>query len=237
MPLSSSVGVVYGPGMRQHHYNFAHRILPLDATREPGLWGIISSDRAASYLQTRWSDAAPSSDVQPSKGLIWIEPVRVNGVEIRTIRMPPPENPAEAYYGAIARSPDGVVRYFVAEKGNEGAFLAEWRTNMRIRGGDLEEKASFDKLAVFRDQPSNSAPWEVSSSSIPGMPYLGSFLLAVAEEMSNAEANAMCKPAAAPVRGPAAPIVTTSDTGNANLIVWIVIGVAIIIIVLVGLTR
>jgi hypothetical protein len=219
--------------MRQHHYNFAHRILPLDVTSEPGLWGIISSDRAASYLNVRWADAAPAGDTQPSKGLIWIEPVRVNGVEIRTIRMPPPENPAEAYYGAIARSSDGAVRYFVAEKGANRVFLAEWRKNMRLSCGDLDEKTPFDQLAVFRDQPSSSAPWEVSSSSIPGMPYLGAFLLAVSEEMANAEANANCKPGSAPARPQVSA--TTSSAPKSNVVIWIVIGIAILLLALLAM--
>src|SRR5687768_3376981 len=100
--------------MRQHFYNFAHKVLPFDVTNHANLWGIISGGKAASYLDMRWSDAAPSDGaVLPSKGLMWIEPVHASGIEIRVVRMPPPENVSEAYYGAIARSADGAIRYFV----------------------------------------------------------------------------------------------------------------------------
>lgn len=183
--------------MRQHYYNFAHKVLPSDVTTQANLWGIISSDKAHPYLEMRWSDAAPTGDAQPSKGLMWIEPVHVDGIEIRTVRMPPPENVSEAYYGAIAKSEDGAIRYFVCEKGSQSVYWAEWRKDMRVRGGDLEENAPRELSKVFMTTPSQEAPWEISSRSIPGLPYLASFLQAVLVEMGNAEANAMAKRALA----------------------------------------
>lgn len=195
--------------MRQHFYNFAHKVLPSDATTQANLWGIISSDRAHSYLQMRWSDAAPTGDAQPSKGLMWIEPVRAFGCEVRVVRMPPPENVSEAYYGAIAKSEDGAIRYFVCEKGSSSVYWAEWRKDMRIRGEALEETAPREVDAVWTEFPSQSAPWEISSSSIPGLPYLSSFLMAVCKEMVNKEANAMAKKSLA-----AGPGVSTSLPGR-----------------------
>jgi hypothetical protein len=46
---------------------------------------------------------------------------------------------------------------------------------------------------LFTDGGSNAAPWEISNSSIPGLPYLTSFLKAVCVEMANKDANAMAK--------------------------------------------
>jgi hypothetical protein len=199
--------------MRQHLYNFAHRVLPHDVHEEPSLWGIISSDRAASYLQMRWAQAAEGTDPQPAKGLIWIEPVVVAGITIRVIRMPPPESAAEAYYAAIARAPDGTLRYFVAERGSSGnAFMAEWRPSARVRCGDLVERAPDTVVAGLGLGPSQAAPWEVSSSAIAGMPYLASFIAAVVEEMRSDGANAQVKAGAggfafAPGRSPAKPAI------------------------------
>lgn len=223
--------------MRQHFYNFAHKVLPSDATGHPALWDIIASDRAHSYLQMRWSDAAPAGAAQPAKGLMWIEPVRVHGVEIRTVRMPPPEDVSEAYYGAIARSEDGAIRYFVCEKGASSVYWAEWRKDMRVRGEPLAETAPSDVSAVFTAAPSQAAPWEISSSSIPGMPYLASFLLAVSQEMTNAEANAQARQALAAGPGPrrAAAAPAASSKRTATIIAALVGLIAIVTIVL--LTR
>ena len=193
--------------MRQHFYNFAHKVLASDATTQANLWNIISGDKAHSYLQMRWSDAAPTGDPQPSKGLMWIEPVHAFGVEVRTVRMPPPEDVSEAYYGAIAKSEDGAIRYFVCEKGGSSVYWAEWRKDMRIRGEALEETAPADVSKVFTEAPSQAAPWEIASSSIPGLPYLSSFLMAVCKEMVNKEANAMAKKSL--VAGPGARSVAT----------------------------
>ncbi len=225
--------------MRQHFYNFAHKVLPSDATTQPNLWNIISGDKAHSYLQMRWSDATPSAgDAQPSKGLMWIEPVRAFGVEIRTVRMPPPDNVTEAYYGAIARSEDGAIRYFVCEKGASSVYWAEWRKDMRIRGEALEENAPYDVSKVFTEAPSQAAPWEISSSSIPGLPYLSSFLMAVCQEMTNKEANEMAKQSLAAGPGLPAPPTKLPATGSSNA-VWVIcaliaLGVAIILLKALG---
>jgi hypothetical protein len=75
-------------------------------------------------------------------------------------------------------------------------YWAEWRKDMRVRGEELEENAPREVSKMFMTN-AQEAPWEVSSRSIPGLPYLGSFLKAVLVEMGNAEANAMAKKALA----------------------------------------
>src|SRR5205085_688670 len=73
--------------------------------------------------------------------------------------------------------------YFVAEYGASGTSLVEWRAGqMRIRHGQLEERAPADAVALFR-APSRARPWEVSSDAIAGMPYLASFLTAIYLEL------------------------------------------------------
>lgn len=229
--------------MRQHHYNFAHRVLPHDVHAEPSLWGIISSDKAASYLQMRWASAGEGTDAQPAKGLIWIEPIVVDGITIRVIRMPPPESAAETYYGAIARAPDGTLRYFVAEKGASGnAYLAEWRPDARVRGEDLVADAPAGVVEGFGLPTSSAAPWEVSSSAIAGMPYLASFLAAVLVEMKSDAANARVKTGAgafafAPSRAAPGASPTASPTKGPSplLLLGIALAVAFVIGLLIAL--
>ena len=225
--------------MRQHFYNFAHKVLPSDVTTQPTLWNLISGDKAHSYLQMRWSDAAPAGAAQPAKGLMWIEPVRAFGVEIRTVRMPPPEDVSETYYGAIAKSEDGAIRYFVCEKGGSSVYWAEWRKDMRIRGEALQETAPLEVSKVFTEAPSQAAPWEISSSSIPGLPYLASFLMAVCQEMANKEANEMAKKAltAGPGSVKAPPVSSSINRGPTKMtaIVTVIVMGAIALIVLLKL--
>lgn len=222
--------------MRQHHYNFAHRVLPQDVASEPSLWSLISSDKAASYLQVRWKDAAAGAP-EPGKGLIWIAPVTIDGVEIRVIRMPPPSAMSETHYAAIARAPSGAVRYFVAEQGDGRVYLAEWRNSMRLRYEDLEAMASANTIARLGTLSPSSAPWEVSSLSIPGLPYAASFIAAVATEMANAEANADARPATG-VRTVAAGRTQARTRGApSSAMPWIVLAILAAVVAIVLLMR
>ncbi len=179
--------------MRQQHYSFAHRVLPHDVHHEASLWSIISSDRASSYLQMRWEAAADGASL-PAQGLAWLEPIQLGGATVRVIHLPAPEDACEGHYAAIARGADGKLRYFVAERSaSGGAFLSEWRPEMRIRGGDLEAQAP-DAAAALQ-QPSRAQPWELSSSVIGGLPYLAAFLRAIGEELGAAGAAASAAPA------------------------------------------
>jgi len=176
--------------MRQHHYNFAHRVLPNDVASNPALWNLISGDKAHSYLQVRWQDSALDAEPQPPKGLIWIEPVKILGAEIRVIRMPPAQAMSEVHYSAIMKCADGSVRYFVAEQGESSVYYAEWRGTMRIRGAALEESLPLDAMQLINATPSDAAPWEVSKTAIAGMPYLASFIMSIAFEHAASNPNA-----------------------------------------------
>ena len=214
--------------MRQHYYNFAHRVLPQDVTAEPGLWGIISSDKAASYLQVRWNASAAGTP-ESSKGLIWIAPVTVDGIEIRLIRMPPPSAMSETHYAAIARAKNGAVRYFVAEQGSERVYMAEWAKAMRVRYGDLVESADRETIARLGTLSSASAPWEISTSAIPGLPYAASFIDAVAIEMANEIANAKAIPGA--------PVTRVTPKRSTAMLPWIILGVVGAVLLALALLR
>ena len=216
--------------MRQHHYNFAHRVLPHDVASEPGLWTLISSDKAASYLQVRWNDAAAGTP-ESSKGLIWIAPVTVDGIEIRLVRMPPPSAMSETHYAAIARAPGGAVRYFVAEQGDGRVYMAEWRQSMRMRYDTLVETADAATRARLGALSASSAPWEVSASSIPGLPYAASFIAAVATEICNAAANSEV--------AKAVPARTIAKPGSAQrpMLPWILLGIVAAVLIALALLR
>jgi hypothetical protein len=151
---------------RQHIYTFAHRVLAQDAHREPGLWSVITGDRAYGYLKTRWADSG--GGFEPMDGMLWVEPIHVAGLEICLLRMPEPQAPTEPYFVAFVRSVRGrSLRYFVLERSStDGAFWAEWRADgMRIRGADV---------AVY--------PPQVAARVALPYPYAASFVDAIVAE-------------------------------------------------------
>jgi hypothetical protein len=163
--------------MRQHFYDFAHKILPHDVHEEPTFWKIISSDKAASYLMMRWSAAGG-----PKGGPLWMEPLEVAGAEVRIIRLPPAEDVSEAHYTAIVKLGER-LRYFVAEQGAGRVNLAEWTsTTQRIKYGPLEENSNA--LPELDGVPSRAQPWEVSRDAVRGLPYLVSFLDGIRQELT-----------------------------------------------------
>jgi hypothetical protein len=120
-------------------------------------------------------------------------------------------------------------------EGGSGVFWAEWRKNMRMRGENLVENADAETNKVFTEAPSQSAPWEVSSSSIPGMPYLASFLMAVCTEMQNKAANEEAKKSleAGPGASPARNSVSAAPASNTRMIA-IILAVVLLAIVLIA---
>jgi hypothetical protein len=153
--------------LRQQFYNFTHRVLVQDAHDEPSLWGIITSDRAYGYLQTRWHDAGEGLEQHPMTGMLWVEPIQVMGLEICLLRMPEPRAPTEPYFSAFVRS-DGTagLRYFVLERSSAGgAFWSEWQRGMRIRGPDVAEWP----------------PSRASRQALP-YPYAAAFVDAIVQE-------------------------------------------------------
>jgi hypothetical protein len=212
--------------MRQHLYNFVHRVLPHDVHNEPALWRIISGDRAPAYLSMRWDEAASDAPACSPKGLIWIEPVALDGATLRIVRLPPPESASEAHYAAIVQCADGKLRYFVAEKGMSKTFIAEWRAGAHLRGGDLEEDAASDALPELRERASQASPWEVSADAIPGMPYLSSFIEAIRGELrATPKGAAPALPLHAPAIEPRGkmPLIVVGVAASALLVVLVLL--------------
>ena len=192
--------------MRQHFYNFAHRVLPHDVLTEPTLWNLDLERQGGVVPRGPVAGARRGCRRPAFEGADAIGQVEVFATTMPTVRMPPPEHPAEAY---TRRSRDvlgnGDVRYFVCEQGASRVFMAEWRAAMpegagspggslvQIRGGDLDERVPLETLDSLTSTPSRAAHGEVATTAIPGMPYLASFLVAVVAEMGNADANAVAK--------------------------------------------
>lgn len=155
---------------RQQFYNFAHRVLKQDALEEPKLWSFITGDRADGYAAMRWHDAGEAAgENHPSKGLLWAEPMVERGVEIVLLRTPDPLAPTETYWIGFARTKEQPfpLRYFVCERSTEGgAYWAEWRQTMRIRGQPLEEW-----------------PTDAAKRSAMPLPYAATFVEAIAGEL------------------------------------------------------
>lgn len=173
---------------RKHIYTFAHRVLAQDAHGEPGLWNIITGDKAYGYLQTRWADAGAGAE--PMTGMLWVEPIRVGSLDIQLLRMPDPQAPTEPYFTAFVRSVHGgPLRYFVLERSMDGgAFWAEWRAGgMRMRGADVAEY-----------------PADLDARTRLPYPYAASFVDAIVAEAGSAAARPAGVAAAGPVARPGA---------------------------------
>jgi len=137
--------------MRQQHYRFAHQHLKDQLLRDPaGFWAAASAQGAA-MLQHEWAAAGEGlgpQDRADGAGLS-IAPMSPSpGVEALLITLPPPQFPAECHFIALVKVDGGAPRYFVAERGADGAggvpraFWAEWKRGpggavMRVRGEDL----------------------------------------------------------------------------------------------------
>lgn len=191
---------------RQQLYNFAHRILKQDAHTEPGLWNIITGDRGYGYLETRWRDAAEGVESHPKDGMLWVEPIRQAGLDICMLHMPAPKAMTEPYYAAFVRSDAKPfpLRYFVLERSSTGgAYWAEWRTDMRIRGAEVPEW-----------------PVDLGKRAALPYPYAAAFVEAIVDEITSS-------PPAAASRRPA-PAASGSNRIALGLFVVALLGIALL---------
>ncbi len=141
-PLPSPVArTVRGRGTEQsrppraQHYRFAHVLLRDIALADVATtWDAITDPGGRELLVDLWRSAKPKSDDAISPEGLRVE---VDG-EIAIVTLPPPARRTEAYMIALVRSP---AAYFVLEKGERSAYLAEWRREMRVRFGDVPTPA------------------------------------------------------------------------------------------------
>ncbi|HEU0031468.1 MAG TPA: hypothetical protein VFQ53_12605 [Kofleriaceae bacterium] len=144
----SSTGVSGQP--RRHHYRFAHAVLRDLALHEPdATWHSVTGTGVGDFLIGAWLAAsdglAAHERVSPTGLRVTINDKIGGGWRAAVIHMPTPENPTEAHMIALLHRDPSTVRYFVLERGfpqpngQPRAYWAEWRPDMRVRGGDVAE--------------------------------------------------------------------------------------------------
>jgi hypothetical protein len=139
-----------GGGLRQHHYRFAHVVLRELVLSQPAKsWEAVSGTGVGDFLISAWLGASHGLDasqrVSPTGLRVTMREDIGDGWRAAIVHLPPPEHPTEAHMIAILHKAPSTVRYFVLERGfphdngQQRAYWAEWRPDMRIRGGDVGE--------------------------------------------------------------------------------------------------
>lgn len=131
--------------LRQHHYGFAHGILPQMATTmgprlldEPPPRGY---DAALAAIWDGYGESLPEDARLDRTGLAG-QVVERDGHRMLVVTLPPPTAPAEAYFAAIVRAPGAdACRYFTLEHtvspidGAEGTVLGGWADGSHLNYG------------------------------------------------------------------------------------------------------
>lgn len=104
---------------RQHHYVFAHRVMPRLFYRDATKLLNALAERRAELLRAMWVDLGeqffPTAQVAPDGLDVIVPPVR-DGVRMVVLVFPAPAASAEAYFAALVAGPDGTLRYLTLER-------------------------------------------------------------------------------------------------------------------------
>lgn len=145
---------------RPHHYQFAHRLLPALAGRQPRLlFGRLGSPETQSFLTDLWqsvSETLPEEDRLAPDGLACLSR-RHGNYAIDVIVMPPPVGITEAYFTALVFGPitemgteNLPVHYYTLEyglsfdPGEKQTVLCQWEINSEGAGSHYNMGAGPD---------------------------------------------------------------------------------------------
>jgi len=104
---------------RQHHYVFAHRVMPRLFFRDADRLMTAMAERRAELLRAMWVDLGEqffSSAQVAADGIDVFVPRPEPGARVVVLVFPAPAAPAEAFFAALVALPDGQQRYFTLEK-------------------------------------------------------------------------------------------------------------------------
>jgi hypothetical protein len=155
---------------REHHYLFAHRVLPHLAWDNPeGFYVTAFTDEESGRLQEWWETLGGQLDPElrlTPEGLSW-SAFPYDEHLVVSCRFPPPEAMTEAYFAAIICGPlKGLtrgdlettpLRYMVLERGLEAdgvtlrTVLCEWKrdgTHVNLGTGPTPELEIFEAVAL-----------------------------------------------------------------------------------------
>lgn len=104
---------------RQHHYVFAHRVMPRLFYRDAEKLSNALAERKAELLRAMWVDLGEqffaTAQVAPD-GIDVVVPAAPGGIKMVVLVFPKPEASAEAWFAALVTMPDGTLRYLTLEK-------------------------------------------------------------------------------------------------------------------------
>lgn len=104
---------------RQHHYVFAHRVMPRLFYRDAAKLSNALAERRAELLRAMWIDLGEqffsTAQVAPD-GIDVVVPAATGGTKIVVLVFPKPEASAEAWFAALVTKPDGSLQYLTLEK-------------------------------------------------------------------------------------------------------------------------
>lgn len=145
---------------REHHYHFAHRMLPVALFNQPEhVWNKLRGEQARAFVETLWEATGahlpPSDCISPAGLSLSFSDTLGGGYMAVVLRLPPARRVTEAHAVCVVfktgkrklffRKPS-VVRYFVLEMGfpnDDGShheYIAEYRADgTRIRMGDAAD--------------------------------------------------------------------------------------------------
>ena len=178
---------------REHPTFFAKQLIPTHTFRSVDtMFTELTGPKREAFLMYLWQEAGKAVDkalphVAIADGklskLEVVGALKVGGVEVIVVSMPPAENPNEALFIALARKPDGVSVFFLERCANDDrsavhpteAVLAELRADgMRINHGfaagldlDAFKRRVGGVLGVSLDGIERSLP-EITAAAFMG---------------------------------------------------------------------
>jgi hypothetical protein len=104
---------------RQHHYVFAHRVMPRLFYRDADRLMTAMAERRAELLRAMWVDLGEqffSTAQVAADGIDVFVPAPAPGPRVVVLVFPRPVAPAEAFFAALVEMPGGGLSYFTLEK-------------------------------------------------------------------------------------------------------------------------
>lgn len=152
---------------RQHHYVFAHRVMPRLFYRDATKLSNALAERKGELLRAMWVDLGEqffsTAQVSPD-GIDVVVPAAPDGIKLVVLVFPKPEASAEAWFAALVTKPDGSLQYLTLEKsidlfgeGGPATVLGGWDqdgTHLNFGEGSKPTVEEFEKLVrAFLEKP------------------------------------------------------------------------------------
>lgn len=128
---------------RAQHHAFAHQRLRDELLSAPsGAFRRITEPDSSELLARLWVECPSEAD----------DPIPIEGLRttidegIAVVTLPPPARTHEVYMVAVTQDD----RYFVLERGEDRAFLAEWARGRRIQHGEVPSPSIREMVVAVR---------------------------------------------------------------------------------------